>query len=55
MAHTHYYYASLSRNRESLFVAGFHQGPVALSPLDRTLGKEEYDIQCITPDGVGVL
>lgn len=51
--------ASLSRKREILFVAAIHQGPVALAPLDRNLGKEEYNravpITNALLDGVGVV
>lgn len=52
-------HAPLNRKVEILFVDAVYQGPVALSPLDRTLGKEDYDMAIpITnafSDGVGAV
>lgn len=36
-------HAPLNRKLEILFVTAVYQRPVAFSPLDKTLGKAEYD------------
>lgn len=52
-------HAPPNRKVEILFVAAVDRGPVALSPLDRTLGKEDYDravpITNAFSDGVGAV